>query len=163
MWANAKVDHGTAAVDSGGGAIGNFRLDELFLVLVVLWRMSDGRIKCDFVCTYAEHLKQSLLWHHETFELLLLLDRQLGDLLEGGVVGVGNWPADESDDTLKYCSNGLTCLGWPSRKRNHPQWEDRRKGGSHSDAQKLHPRRARTSARRHACLHYSLASVRHCE
>ena len=37
MWTNAEVDHGSATVDSGGGAIGNLALDEILLVRVVLY------------------------------------------------------------------------------------------------------------------------------
>lgn len=36
MWANAEIDHRTTAVYSGGGAIGNFGFDEVFLVFIVL-------------------------------------------------------------------------------------------------------------------------------
>ena len=36
MRADAEVDHGTATVDGGGGAVGNFRLDEILLEFVVL-------------------------------------------------------------------------------------------------------------------------------
>ena len=43
------------------------------------------------VATYSKHLKQSLLWHNNPLELLLLLDCHLGDLLESGVVRVSNW------------------------------------------------------------------------
>jgi hypothetical protein len=36
MWANAEIDHRTAAVYSGGGAVGDFGFDEVFLVFIVL-------------------------------------------------------------------------------------------------------------------------------
>ena len=36
MGANAQVHHRSAAVDGGGGAIGDFSLDDVLLVLVVL-------------------------------------------------------------------------------------------------------------------------------
>ena len=36
MWANAEIDHRAAAVYSSGGAVGNFGLDEVLLVFVVL-------------------------------------------------------------------------------------------------------------------------------
>ena len=36
MRANAKVHHRAASVDSGGGAIGNFRLNDVLLVFIVL-------------------------------------------------------------------------------------------------------------------------------
>jgi len=39
VWANAEVDHRTAAVYGGGGTVWNFGLDEVFLVFVVLTRV----------------------------------------------------------------------------------------------------------------------------
>ena len=36
MRANTKVHHGAASVDSGGGAIGDFRLNYVLLVFIVL-------------------------------------------------------------------------------------------------------------------------------
>ena len=41
MGTNTEVDHGTTSVDSGGGTIGNFGLDDLPLVFVVLIRSSQ--------------------------------------------------------------------------------------------------------------------------
>lgn len=40
MRADAKIDHGSTTVDRGGGTIGDFGLDEVFLVLVVLHRLT---------------------------------------------------------------------------------------------------------------------------
>lgn len=37
-----------------------------------------------------EHLQQLFLGHDETLKLLLLLDRALRDLFDGGIVGVGD-------------------------------------------------------------------------
>ena len=36
MWADTEVDHGAATVYGGGGAVGDLRVDELHLVLVIL-------------------------------------------------------------------------------------------------------------------------------
>ena len=36
MWADTQIDHRTTSVDSGGGAIGNFRLNDVLLVFIVL-------------------------------------------------------------------------------------------------------------------------------
>lgn len=36
MRADAEVDHGATAVDRGGSPVGDFGLDEVFLVLVIL-------------------------------------------------------------------------------------------------------------------------------
>lgn len=41
VWANAEVDHRTTAVYSGGGAVWNFSLDEVFLIFVVLKKMDE--------------------------------------------------------------------------------------------------------------------------
>jgi hypothetical protein len=43
MRASAKVDHGSAAVDSGGCAVGDLGVDEILLVLVVLCAKLDPR------------------------------------------------------------------------------------------------------------------------
>ena len=38
--------------------------------------------------TYREHLKKSLLRDHQSLELLLLLDRHVGELLKSRIIGV---------------------------------------------------------------------------
>ena len=45
MWANAEIDHRTATVYSGRGAVGNFSLDEVFLVFIVLQKAVDENEK----------------------------------------------------------------------------------------------------------------------
>lgn len=44
MRSDAKVDHGTTAIDGGGGAIGDFSLDEVLLVFVVLRSLNQHRV-----------------------------------------------------------------------------------------------------------------------
>ena len=58
VWANIEVDHRTAAVYGGGGAVWNFGLDEVFLIFVVLTRV-DEKVRgndIENVRTYVKHL-----------------------------------------------------------------------------------------------------------
>ena len=46
--------------------------------------------------TYAKHLKEGLLGHNNTLELLLLLNREFRYLLKRGVVGLNDGPILDS-------------------------------------------------------------------
>lgn len=92
MWANAEIDHRTTAVYSGGGAIGNFGFDEVFLVFIVLHQSMRMKSWYEKRRTYIKHLKQLFLRYHKSLELLLFLDRTLGHLFESWIVGVRDWP-----------------------------------------------------------------------
>lgn len=65
MRANAKIDHRSAAVDRGRGTIGDFGLDEVLLVLVILHvlTVSSGVVEWKDT-TYGEHLEEGLFWNH---------------------------------------------------------------------------------------------------
>jgi len=54
---SAKIDKGSASVDSALGTVGHSLVDEILLVLAVL-----------------EHLEELILGHLKTLERLLLLD-----------------------------------------------------------------------------------------
>ena len=65
MRANAKINHRTTAVNGSRSAIGNFGLDEIFLVLVVLrYEERQTSPKDEFETprtTDVEHLKEFFL------------------------------------------------------------------------------------------------------
>lgn len=93
MRADAKIDHGTTTVDRGGGTIGNFGLDEVLLVFVVLQRLIVSlRVDEWKNTTYAEHLEEGLFWDHQAFKLLAIFDSAFSDFLQGWVVRHGYSP-----------------------------------------------------------------------
>ena len=104
--------------------------------------------------THVKHLEESLLWYHKALKLLLLLDRHVCDLLEGGVVVASDWPTIRC---IQSPANGprndqLTSPQCPSHRRNLRRWEDPNRGGSHNDVQTPHQGRVQTSARTPFCL-----------
>lgn len=91
MRTNAQVDHGTATIDGGRGAVRDLALDEMLLVFVVLQMGCQGqRFTVGEHAAYPEHLQEGLLGHHDALKLLLLLDSTFRKLLENRIVGVGD-------------------------------------------------------------------------
>ena len=60
VWANAKIDHGTAPIYGGGRAVRNFGLDEVLLVFIVLEQVQQICFSTTEIA-HVEHLKEFLL------------------------------------------------------------------------------------------------------
>lgn len=98
----AQIHHRSTAVHSGGCAIGDLCFDNVLLVLVVLQQYRRqylylSRRRGDN--THREHLKQRLLWHNETFKLLLFFDGAFRNFLEGGIIR-----SRDSPDVHEICN-----------------------------------------------------------
>ena len=60
VWANTKIDHGTAPIYGGGCAVRNFGLDEVLLVFIVLEKVQQICFLTTEIA-HVEHLKEFLL------------------------------------------------------------------------------------------------------
>ena len=104
--ANAKIDHRPAAIYCSGGAIGDFGLDQILLIFVVLPGNEINNRNTKACRTHIEHLQEFLFWDNKTFKFLFLLDRKFTDLLQRGVVSVRHGSGQES--TGETSEMGLT-------------------------------------------------------
>lgn len=59
MWSNAKVDHGSTSIYCGGSTIGNFGLDEVFFVFIVLRTHSDCVQKSNVTGTHTLNISNN--------------------------------------------------------------------------------------------------------
>lgn len=80
MRADTQIDHRATAIHSRGSAVGYLRLDEIFLVFVIL-RAYESMFCLTIEKTYPEHLEQVLFRDNEPLKLLLLLDSAITQLL----------------------------------------------------------------------------------
>lgn len=154
----AEVDQGTTSVDGGRGAIRDLVLDVMLLVAVVL--ENAGRSGLHYVArqtttTHGEHLEQRLFRQREALERLLLLDGDLGNIFEVGIVLGGHGPAQARRDG-QILPNGAShafltgCPSIASRRRSRPPPAAAHTPGStrQSASRSSRRERAQTSARR---------------
>jgi hypothetical protein len=79
MGTKTEIDQRAASVDCGRSSIGDLVLDVVLLVLVVLLISTTNRYTIHKA--YLEHLQQHLFGQFQPLERLLLLDSNLGNIL----------------------------------------------------------------------------------